>query len=145
MTTVISNTLVKANPKVRKFVLIFTGSAIAFGGLSVFFSQQLTKSLDENGFTVSSGLLLNISHTLIVIAAVFGISLILFSGWIGAIGVQSLREGCYPPTKSILICDTLQVTGLRATLKAIAAILLAIASALGALGIGLEICGFLTL
>ena len=145
MTTVISNTLIKANPRLRRFIFTFTVSAIVVGWLSIFFSQQLTQSLNEGSQAVSSSLLLTISHTLLVITAVFGISLILFSAWAGHLGIKSLKEGCYPPSNAILICDTLQITGWRANIKAISAILLAIASALGALGISLEISGFLAL
>ena len=65
--------------------------------------------------------------------------------WAGYVGIQSLKEGCYPPSHTPLICDTLHVTGWRATVKAIAALLLAIAAGLGAVGISFEICAFLAL
>lgn len=140
MTTFINKPVIQANPKARRYILSFLLGALSFGWLSILGSHLIQSNTQE-----SSPITALISHALLVTAILMGVGLVGFGTWMGLMGAQSLRQGYYPPTNSIMVCNTQVVTGWRSTVKALTAMMLAIASILGALGIVLEISGFLNL
>lgn len=144
MATFINQAIIKANPKARRLILSFSLGALSFGGLSIFsghliYQGQSSSQLSTNPIAAS------ISHALLLTAILMGFGLAGFGIWMSQLGAQSLRQGCYPPKRSIMVCDTEVVTGWRATVKALTAMMLAITSFLGTLGVYLEILGFLNL
>lgn len=139
MTTLTDLNVVKASTKVRRFILSFTAGVIAFGWAGIYTSQHLQRN------TPTHPTLNLIGHGLLLTATLSALSLLVFGLWIGRTGIQALKQGCYPPSNSMVLCDTLLVTGSRATIKSLAALMLAVASLLGSLGIGLEVVALLNL
>ncbi|MEM9137458.1 MAG: hypothetical protein AAGB01_08940 [Cyanobacteria bacterium P01_F01_bin.42] len=86
-----------------------------------------------------------INHGLLIIAIAIELGGIGFGLWIGEVGVRALKQKCYPPYNSAILCDTLFVNGWRATTKAIAALMLSIISAVGAVSIEFEVYQLLNL
>ena len=141
MTTLSNIHVVKANAKLRRFIFSFLVGIMTFGWAGIYISHHfyLKPHQPDPPFLNVMG------HGLLLIVAIIALGLAVFGLWIGQLGFQSLRQGCYPPPNSMILCDTLWVTGWKATIKAMAALMLAVASLLATLGIGLEITAFLNL
>ena len=144
MTTFINKAIIKANSRARRLMLSFVLGALSFGWLSIFSGHLIHQNQTSNSLATSP-VAASINHALLITAILMGLGLLGFGAWMGQLGTQSLRQGCYPPSNSIVVCNTQVVIGWRATVKAVTAMMLAIASWLGALGICLEISGFLNL
>lgn len=140
MATLIKANVVKANLKVRQFILSFMLGIAVFSWLGIYFSHHL-----QPMHSASMHLLSALGHGLLLMAVLIDLGLLVFGIWIGQTGIRALKQGCYPPSNSMVMCDTLLVTGWQAVMKAIAALMLAIASLLGTLGIGIEIVELLKL